>query len=404
MHPSPISRVQQDPSRSSPPQNVYPQVHTPVRPGPTFGQSMSSPAAGSVNGRLNFKDSPFFTIIQPLTPILECKVREATRDHVDTKIILRPEIADKLVADPSMRVMVYCAADPISHISKTDIAFPHQIEIKINLDEVKTNLRGLKNKPGSTRPADITDLLRKRANYENTMMVTYALTHKKFHVVVNLVKQHPATELVSKLKFGKMISKEQVIRESKTNPGNQSRKQLLMHPMYSDKYFNDILKSTPRDVDQIAIEPDGKWSRLSERSSTSEGGRFPNGDDDDLIEIKDMPRVAAVKSEAASSTSPFIRTPPLSSREDSISSTAPSSAGPKRSIGHVVDLTTSSDEEEEPQRPPKRQSLNPALPSKPDHVASISMRPRPDLGGLSSLPPKPGPGLPYSHHRLSGPM
>ncbi|KAL9044469.1 MAG: hypothetical protein Q9214_002393, partial [Letrouitia sp. 1 TL-2023] len=50
MHPSPsISRVQQDPSRSSPPQNVYPQVHTPVRPGATFGQSMPSPAAGSVN-------------------------------------------------------------------------------------------------------------------------------------------------------------------------------------------------------------------------------------------------------------------------------------------------------------------------------------------------------------------
>lgn len=172
------------------------------------------------------------------------------------------------------------------------------------------------------------------------------------------------------------------------------------------RYFNDILKSTPRDVDQVAIEPDGKWSRISERSPTSEGGRFPQGDDDDLIEIKDMPRVAAVKSEAVSSTSPLMRTPPASSREDSTSSTAPSSAGLKRSIGHVVDLTTSSDEEEEPQRPPKRQSLHPPLPSssKADQVASISMHPRSDLAGMSSLPPKPVPGLPYSHHRLSGPM
>lgn len=74
--------------------------------------------------------------------------------------------------------MVYCAADLTSPFSKADIAFPHQIEIKVNLDEVKANLRGLKNRPGSTRPADITNLLRKRANYENTMMVTYALTHK----------------------------------------------------------------------------------------------------------------------------------------------------------------------------------------------------------------------------------
>lgn len=172
------------------------------------------------------------------------------------------------------------------------------------------------------------------------------------------------------------------------------------------RYFNDILKSTPRDVDQIAIEPDGKWSRISDRPSTAEGGHSPHGDDDDLVEIKDMPRVAAVKSEAVSSISPLMRTPPASSREDSTSSTAPSSTGVKRSIGHVVDLTTSSDEEEEPQRPPKRQSLHPALPSssKVDQVASITMRPRSDLGGMGSLPPKPVPDLPYSHHRLSGPM
>ena len=74
--------------------------------------------------------------------------------------------------------MIYGASDPISPFSKVDIAFPHQVEIKVNLDEVKANLRGLKNKPGSTRPADITHMLRKRAGYENSMSVTYALTTK----------------------------------------------------------------------------------------------------------------------------------------------------------------------------------------------------------------------------------
>ena len=80
--------------------------------------------------------------------------------------------------DPSLKVLLYCASDPISPFSKVDIAFPHQVEIRVNQDEVKSNLRGLKNKPGSTRPADITDLLRKRAGYENSMTVTYALTNK----------------------------------------------------------------------------------------------------------------------------------------------------------------------------------------------------------------------------------
>ena len=74
--------------------------------------------------------------------------------------------------------MIYCASDPVTPFNKVDISFPHQVEIKVNLDEVKSNLKGLKNKPGSTRPADITQLLRKRAGYDNSMAVTYALTHK----------------------------------------------------------------------------------------------------------------------------------------------------------------------------------------------------------------------------------
>ena len=38
---------------------------------------------------------------------------------------------------------------------------------------------------------------------------------KKFFVVANLVRQHPVDELVAQLKSRKIISKEQVIRESK---------------------------------------------------------------------------------------------------------------------------------------------------------------------------------------------
>lgn len=180
-------------------------------------------------------------------------VRETTRDQIECKITLRADIVNRLQKD--LKVMVYCASDPISSFSKVDIAFPHQVEIKINQDEFKGNLRGLKNKPGSTRPADITDLLRQKADFGNAMTVTYALTQKvcfflkclsilaqhsddpaftvskqfrawwisfragltlpqKYYLVVNVVKPHSVEELVLRLKSGKTISKEQVIRES----------------------------------------------------------------------------------------------------------------------------------------------------------------------------------------------
>ena len=116
-----------------------------------------------------------------LTLVINHKVsvRETTRDNVEAHINLRSDIAERLAADSSTRAMIYCAADPMSPFSRVDIEFPYQVEIKINQDEVKsTNLRGLKNKPGTTRPADITSLLRARAGYRNEMVVTYALTKK----------------------------------------------------------------------------------------------------------------------------------------------------------------------------------------------------------------------------------
>jgi E3 SUMO-protein ligase PIAS1 len=49
----------------------------------------------------------------------------------------------------------------------------------VNGGDIKANLRGLKNKPGSTRPVDITDSLRLRpASYGNNIELTYALTQK----------------------------------------------------------------------------------------------------------------------------------------------------------------------------------------------------------------------------------
>lgn len=77
--------------------------------------------------------------------------------------------------DKSYRIMVFCANDDSG---LQDVAFPHQSELRVNGDEIKANLRGLKNKPGSTRPVDVTSALRLRSNYMNNIEFTYALTNK----------------------------------------------------------------------------------------------------------------------------------------------------------------------------------------------------------------------------------
>ena len=147
-----------------------------------------------MTGQLTFKNSPFYEIQRSLTPVIECrgdsrrswqtrladwmKARESTRDTARANIDLPPDIAEQLNRDTNYRVMVFCASD-VPSSTPTDISFPHQVELKCNTNEVKANLRGLKNKAGSTRPADITSFIKKKIpGYQNVLEMVYALTSK----------------------------------------------------------------------------------------------------------------------------------------------------------------------------------------------------------------------------------
>lgn len=95
--------------------------------------------------------------------------------RIELKISQLPDLS-RCAYDKSLRVMLLCAGD--DH-GIQDISFPHQAEVKVNGGDIKANMRGLKGKPGSTRPVDITDSLRlDKHAYVNNIEFTYALTNK----------------------------------------------------------------------------------------------------------------------------------------------------------------------------------------------------------------------------------
>ena len=111
--------------------------------------------------------------------MIECKVRETTRDTARISLIIPPDVSERLQKDDNLRVMIFCAAESPSGSLRAEISFPHQVELKCNDQDVKANLRGLKNKPGSTRPADITSFLKKKIpRFPNNIEMVYALTTK----------------------------------------------------------------------------------------------------------------------------------------------------------------------------------------------------------------------------------
>jgi E3 SUMO-protein ligase PIAS1 len=119
----------------------------------------------------------------------------------------------------------------------------------------------------------------------------------------------------------------------------------------------NILSTTSRSVEQVTIEPDGRWSQHSKASSPNNNNTSFGSDDEELIEIKDS-RVSALKT--ASTPVPYVgstRTPPMSSREASASAASThASTSSKRPASQIIDLTLSDDDDDLPvSRPPKRQ-------------------------------------------------
>jgi len=352
------------------------------------------------------------------------------RHTVKAEIKLTDSQARQLKEDSSMRLMVYCGVNTgINTYSAIDIAFPNQIEVKVNNEDVKSNFKGLKNTPGSTKPAEITQYIRKLPGYANQISICYALTQKRFTFIVRLIKRISAADLAERIKKARVIPKQQVIDEmNKANADPDiaatSSKMSLKDPvaitrikvpirstvcqhnqcfdgevfmqlqeqaptwscpicaktvsfesLCVDKYFEEILNTTSKNIEQVTIEPNGQWSvdQVDEdkgKSNQAKGeprAAWDDDFDDDVVEVQDSPKAHTngLKQEYLT-ISPMgppgfsFNTPPLSSREASVARSNASTqrpAGNKRAASAVIDLTLDDDDDEEqPPRPAKRQT------------------------------------------------
>ncbi|KAL3425655.1 MIZ/SP-RING zinc finger [Phlyctema vagabunda] len=398
-------------------------------PSPWASQQNNMPGASGLRVRgpgmnFEFKSSPFYQIKEQIGEGRICDTMSQHRHTVTMNVraasypILSAVGSDKT---GTMKVMVFCSAD--AH-GRQDIAFPHQSEIKVNTGEVKANLRGLKNKPGTTLPVDITGEVRlSPSSYTNVVELTYALTTKKFFLAIFVVQTVPVKDLVKKLEVGKRITKELVVRDMISKAADtdivatstvlslkcplstmriglpcrsvacqhiqcfdaESYLQLQMQaptwlcpicnkaaPFESlavDEYVKDILKSTSRSIDQVIIEPNGVWKSHEKEKPEPQAHKGPResisfDDDDEIVEVS-KPGMGKADNSLAYRTPNSV--PPIpSSREQSTASSAQlkGSVSGKRTISDVIDLTSSGDEDDEPlARQPKRQFTGFGVPS-----------------------------------------
>lgn len=112
------------------------------------------------------------------------------------------------------------------------------------------------------------------------------------------------------------------------------------------RYVQDILDKTPKSLEGVTIEPNGRWLLKAEEPESNNfpsEAFFDDDDDEDAIEISEIGNIPVRPADK-------LPTPSTPSRQNG--------AGTKRPAPTVIDLTLSSDDEDdEPiQRPYKRQS------------------------------------------------
>lgn len=121
------------------------------------------------------------------------------------------------------------------------------------------------------------------------------------------------------------------------------------------RYVLDILSKTPRDLEQVTIEPtNGQWRVASSPSRAAPKMKTESFDLDDL-EISSVASVGGVT--PSRSIAPSIGTPSDIAHESPATAHRPGGGtSRKRPAAPVIDLTLSSDEEDEARPPaPKRQ-------------------------------------------------
>lgn len=291
---------------------------------PQVPHYMTMARSGIPENKIVFKSSPFYKDVQVLSPARLCiEAKEQRTMSVTLPFTVAPMLSVQLRREPDYQIMVFCTSVEGAANPPALMEFPHVCEIKISGRVLEANLRGMKNKPGTVSPANITRLCRLEPAEYNKVEFIYANSPKRYYASVNLVKKSSVAAIVAEIERGKFLSKEQMLRiledrnkdddimatsstislkcplgfQRITIPIRSSYCQHLqcfdaytffnlneqtptwtcpvcsrmMHSweeIVVDGYFKDLLNSTPESLENITVQADGSWE-LPSASSTS---------------------------------------------------------------------------------------------------------------------------------------
>ncbi|KAF8736533.1 hypothetical protein AX14_014369 [Amanita brunnescens Koide BX004] len=177
-----------------------------------------TPSGSSYGAKSNiqFKDSPFYTIKEIVSRVVDCPESTGTSDRrqVNFDFSLSSEQVSWLAAQGSKtQLRLFCTSSVFyagnslyaTNTTPCPIEFPPTCEVRVNTVQLTANLKGLKKKPGTAPPPDLGKLVKYTSS--NRIDMVYLNTQsqqgvppKKYYMVVILVEATSVQELVKDLK------------------------------------------------------------------------------------------------------------------------------------------------------------------------------------------------------------
>ena len=116
------------------------------------------------------------------------------------------------------RLVIFCTQTDRVAFGNCVIEFPSHADIRCNGSSVQANLRGIKNRPGTINPPDVTAQIIMMQGVQNKIDVTFEQSKSAFTITVYLVQKNTVGQLVEKIRKRGFISKEATLNKSMLPP------------------------------------------------------------------------------------------------------------------------------------------------------------------------------------------
>ncbi|KAJ7634252.1 PINIT domain-containing protein [Mycena polygramma] len=297
---------------------------------PAATASTSGPSTRAGQAPVRFKESPFFRVLQTVSTVQECPESSSATDRRQQLLTfnLTNDHIAKLKSDSSKyQLRLFCTSSVFYTPTLSSfrpnagpclIEFPPTCEVRVNNVQLGANLKGLKKKPGTAPPPDLSKYIRLTTASNKVEMIyvnsQQPVQPKKFYLLVQLIETVNVDSLVQELrKTGyksshdirrEMISSMTVDEDIVAGPQKMSLKCPLSYmrvntpcrsrkcthsqcfdatswfsvmeqtttwlcpvcertldpkDLIIDGYFDEILKQSPESVEDVVVEADGEW-------------------------------------------------------------------------------------------------------------------------------------------------